>query len=419
MSETNPDMPHVTTTPAASPAPPNLPHDDSRKLRAALHALPGPIDRATLFDDLPAWIVTDYEHVRAALTDKRLIKDPFGLPPGVHPFQGRPYPETGNWQGVRQLFGLDGADHLRVRRVLQPAFSAKALAGWRPALEANVCRLLEAVLARGGGDLVTELFEPVSTEALCHILDVPSGDRQVVLDGGRVLAGPLPPGNPYFLQVVRDTRDLATRLLRTHTTSPATQGGLLDLMVAATRDKTLSMREAVGNIMVLIATNLPNTVAVMARATVTLLARPDLASALAANPALAAPLTEEALRLASSTPLATWRFAKCPMNLAGTELQVGDIVLTALDSANHDPAAYEAPDQFRPGRDGPPHLAFGHGAHFCLGAELARMQIHAVLQALAPLAPRMRLTTPEDQLPWTAGSLLAGLAAVPVGTGAP
>ncbi|MEU7158481.1 cytochrome P450 [Streptomyces chrestomyceticus] len=396
---------------------PKLPHGCSHAIHAALAALPGPIDRVLLFDELPTWIVTGYEEVKQVLDDDRLIKDWLSLPDGKPPFGGRRYPEDGYAPGVRHLFGLDAPDHTRLRRVTQHAFSARATARWRPLIRAETDRLLDALVARGGGELVGDVFEPLSVRVLCAILGVPDEYRELVREGGATLFGPLSSGDPRYLRVVTDVRSMAMRLLRQCRNAPAGDrrgDDIVTLAATAWRDGTLSASEAVGILFQFIAGNTLNTVSVLANGAVRLMEEPQLAGLLRDNPVLLRPITEELLRLTSATALSTWRFASRPMTIAGTRIDTGDVVLAALDHANHDSAAYPGPDRLLPGRPAPPHQAFGHGRHYCAGAELARAEIQTVLVALTGLLPHMKLAVPAEQLPWSPLSFLQGISAVPV-----
>ncbi|TDD96355.1 cytochrome P450 [Actinomadura rubrisoli] len=395
---------------------PRIPHGCSRAIHGILAALPGPVDRVLMFDDLPVWIVTGYEHVRQVLSDDRLIKDWSRLPDGGPPFGGRRYPEDGYAPGVRHLFGLDAPDHTRLRRITQQAFSARATARWRPHIQTETRHLVDEIVARGGGDLVADLFEPLGVRVLCTVLGIPDRHRELVRRGGAMLFGPLNSDDPRYLEVVTDVRSTAMRLLKQRRDTPEEQrdDDVVTLAASAWQDGTISAQEAIGVLFQFIAGNTLNTVSVLANGAVRLIEDPGLAGTLRDDPALAGPVTEELLRLSTATALSTWRFASRPMTIAGTRIDAGDIVLAALDHADHDPGVYPRPDHLLPDRPGPAHLAFGHGPHYCAGAELARVEIQTVILALARLAPRLEPVLPSEQLPWSRLSFLQGITAVPV-----
>ncbi|WP_280382542.1 cytochrome P450 [Nocardia wallacei] len=392
-----------------------IPHGCSRDIHAVLASLPGPIDRAIMFDDLPAWVVTGYHNVRQVLDNDELVKDPLRLPPGVHPFRGRRYPEDGYSLGGRHLISSDAADHTRLRRISKPFLSRRAVQHWRPHIETTTDDLLAAIIEHGGGELVGELFEPLANTTICRVLGIPATADRTVLTGSRTLLGAVHPRDPDYMRASADLQTLLTDLLRRRADrTGADTDDLAGAAAAAWQNGTIGLRDALGVVRQFITANTINTVSVLARTAVTVLEDPGLAATVAADPTAACDVTEELLRLQSSAPLATWRFAPHPMTLLGARLDVGDIVLAAVDTADHDPEVYPDPHRLIPGREGPPHLAFGHGRHHCAGAELARLEIQTVLVALARHAPRLSVAEPADRLPWSDTVLCHGLARVPV-----
>jgi cytochrome P450 len=373
----------------------------------------GPIDRVILFDDLPVWVVTGYKHVRQVLTDEQLIKDPLRLPPGVHPFRGRRYPEDGYALGGRHLIASDAADHARLRRVSRPFFSRRGVQRWRSHIEDDAAALLDAVVARGGGELVGEVFEPVANTTICRVLGIPAASRPVVLAASQTLLAAIHPEDSDYRRIAGDLQDLLTRLLRDH---DGISDDVIGAAAGAWRDGSLSLRDALGVVRQFITANTINTVSVLARGALTLLQDPKLAASVGADQNIVVALTEEVLRLQSSAPLATWRFAPRPMNLLGAELQSGDIVLAALDTADHDPTIFANPSQLRLDRPSHQHLAFGLGTHYCAGAELARLEIQIVLFVLGARAAHVHLTESANDLPWCPTVLCQGIARLPVTT---
>ncbi|MEE2043476.1 cytochrome P450, partial [Nocardiopsis tropica] len=131
---------------------------------------------------------------------------------------------------------------------------------------------------------------------------------------------------------------------------------------------------------------------------------------------LLGPAVEETLRLESPLQNATWRFPQKPTTVGGVALEAGEPVLVSLLSAGRDPGRYDDADGFRPGR-GDAHLAFGHGAHFCVGAQLARMEARVAVGALLDRFPGLRLAVDESELRWWPSMIMHGLFALPVRTG--
>jgi cytochrome P450 len=395
-----------------NPALPLIPHKDSRGVQAALMSLPGPIDRVVLFGELPVWMVTGYGHVRRVLADDQLVKDPLRLPSGIHPFAGRRYPEDGYALGGRHLVSTDSPDHERLRRITQPEFSRRAMRRRRPLIEETTRRRLSPLLARGEAELVTDFVQPVLNDIICHLIGIPDHGWDTALAGSLTLLGAPHPESRSYRDVASSVQALIVTLLEQRRAEPASD--VATVAAAAWSDGQVTRREAVGLLRELISANMINTIPVIARGVISLLSRPELAEALVGDAALAERVTEELLRLASPNAIAPWRFAPRPMSICGTQLATGDIVMAATATANHDRPAFPNPDQLVPGRGGPAHLAFGRGPHYCLGAELARLETQIMLLTLAPLASRLELAVPEHALPWCATTLTHGLAAVPV-----
>jgi cytochrome P450 PksS len=123
---------------------------------------------------------------------------------------------------------------------------------------------------------------------------------------------------------------------------------------------------------------------------------------------------EELLRFTSPVEIATERYASEDIVIADTTIPRGEIVLTVLGSANRDAEQFAAPDRLDLGREPNPHLSFGQGAHYCLGAPLARLEGQLALAALLQRMPALRLAVPRHDLRWRRGLFLRGLQRLPV-----
>jgi cytochrome P450 len=125
-------------------------------------------------------------------------------------------------------------------------------------------------------------------------------------------------------------------------------------------------------------------------------------------------VVEEVLRHQSPIDTAIWRTARVDTRLAGAAIKAGDPVYVSLHLANFDAASRRYPEGFDPDRTDTGHVSFGHGAHFCLGAVLARTELAIVFSALAERFPALRLAVPLDELEWTVGSMLNAPTSLPV-----
>jgi len=108
------------------------------------------------------------------------------------------------------------------------------------------------------------------------------------------------------------------------------------------------------------------------------------------------------------------RYATEDVDFDGVTVRAGEPVVGSLSSANRDESVFERPDELDFHRDANPHIGFGHGAHHCLGAQLARMELQVALSSIVSHFPDLRLAVPESELPWKTGMLVRGLKSLPV-----
>jgi cytochrome P450 PksS len=157
------------------------------------------------------------------------------------------------------------------------------------------------------------------------------------------------------------------------------------------------------------------TVNLIASGALALLEHPEQAEALSSDPSLTKPAVEELLRYTSPVELATERYAREDVEIAGTTIPRGELVLAVLGSANYDEREFEDPDVLNLTRDPNRHLAFGRGGvHHCLGAPLARMEGQIAISALLRRFPHARLAVAPETLRWRRGLFLRGLHMLPL-----
>jgi cytochrome P450 PksS len=159
------------------------------------------------------------------------------------------------------------------------------------------------------------------------------------------------------------------------------------------------------------------TVNLIGNGTLALLQHPDQMEKLRADPALVRPAVEELLRYTSPVEMATERYAREDVTVAGVTIPRGDMVFAVIASANRDERQFANPDSLDITREPNRHLSFGLGAHFCLGASLARLEGQIAIHTLLRRLPEMRLAVAPRTLRWRRGMLLRGLEALPVAFG--
>jgi len=335
--------------------------------------------------DTPVRLVTRHEDVKAALSEPRLIRDRSSvtgsdlpdpqaelLAQGVDGFP----PEYAQYlSGHLALF--DGDEHTRRRSPLTRAFTARRVAALRPFAEKTAQELIEALAEREQADLLGEFAYPLSTAVICALVGVDPADQDRVCgwirdfaygDGSRVLEG--------LGGVVAYTKDLVAR----RRAEPAD-----DLVSALLADGGMTDEEIVTVFFLLINTGITPPALFLAHAVLALLDRPDQLERLRAEPGLLGRAVPELLRYVTLVRMGATLYATEDFVFAGTQLQKGEAVTVALFAADHDPAAYDAPERLDVTREfgrGDGHLAFGHGPHYCIGAALGRLVTGVVFEEL-------------------------------------
>jgi cytochrome P450 len=372
----------------------------------------GPVARVRMPGFGPAWFVTGYAEARAALNDPRLAKDVYRLPESAGRGRTRPSEAAGLHA---HMLNSDPPDHTRLRRLVQKAFTARR-AELRPRAEEIADGLLDAMAAAPGDvtDLLDSYARPLPTGVLCELLGIPVADRGWIAVTVAAYDKPA--------QSQRVTRDMAaylTGLIAAKRTAPGDD--LLSALVQV-RDKQgeegaedkLTGTELLSTAWQLVMAGFDTTVNLIASGTLALLTHPGEKTRLRQDPSLLPAAVEELLRFANPVKHATPSFTTEDLPIGGVVIPAGELVLTAITSANRDPARFPDPDRLDLGRDTGGHVAFGYGIHYCLGAPLARMEAEVAIGALLARFPRIELAVAPGELRWRPVSLMNGLQSLPV-----
>ncbi|MFI1864409.1 MULTISPECIES: cytochrome P450 [Streptomyces] len=357
---------------------------------------------------IPVRLITRYADVRAALSEPRLIRNRGAVPGGAEGpdpqaelaaavFDAFP-PEYAKYlTGPLALF--DGAEHARRRAPLTRAFTARRIASLRSFTERTAQELLDSLAERGGADLLHEFAYPLCTAVICELVGVDEADRAQVCgwirdfaygDGTGAVAG------------LKGVVDYVARLIARRRAEPADD--LISALIqnSAGSGDPLTEDELISTVFLLIDTGITPPALFLAHAALALFDHPGQLALLRERPELLERAVPELLRYVSMVRIGASLYAAEDFTFAGTPLRKGEAVAVALIGANHDPGEYgehaERLDITREFGRGDGHLAFGHGAHYCLGAALGRLVTGVVFDRLLIGRPGVELAVPRDGL---------------------
>jgi cytochrome P450 len=360
------------------------------------------------------WLVTGYAEARAALADPRLAKDAARVA-GLLDRQALRGRDSMFGQSLaHHMLNTDPPEHSRLRRLVNKAFTPRAVEQLRPRVERICADLLAAMAGRAELDLLEALAVPLPIRVICELLGVPAADRAAFRGWSNTLVSALPADAQAPASAAMS--DYLHGLIRAKRAEPA--GDMLSALAAVTEGgDRLTDGELVSMAFLLLAAGHETTVNLIGNGVLALVTHPDQLAALRVDRSRLPAAIEEFLRYDGPVNQATLRFTAEPAEIGGARLPAGEFVLVSLDAANHDGSRYADPDTLDIGRDASGHLAFGHGIHYCLGAPLARLEAEVAFSGLLDTYDRIELAVPADWLEWRFSVVMRGLERLPVRLG--
>jgi cytochrome P450 PksS len=367
-----------------------------------------PVYRTKLPDKRAVWLITRYQDVLAVLKDDRFSKD-------WAKAQAQPWIPGMFKPLMRNMLNLDAPDHTRLRGLVHTVFTPRLIENLRGRVQSLADELLSRVQARGQVDLVREYAVEIPTTVIAEILGVPVKDRLkfrkwsnagTASSASRFGILKAIPEIVLFIRYVRS-------LVRVRRANP--ENDLISaLALAEQAGDQLSEDELLAMLVLLLVAGHETTVNLIGNGVLALLENPDQLDRLHNDPALIKSGVEELLRHSGPLETATERYPREDTSVAGVTIPRGELVFAVLASANRDERQFENPDRLDLGRETNPHVAFGYGMHYCLGASLARLEAQIAVATLFRRVPNLKLGIPSNRLRWKSGLVLRGLESLPV-----
>jgi cytochrome P450 len=372
------------------------------------------------------WLVPHHADVSALLRDRRFGRTYLHV--ASHAEMGRPEePDYLGpfWYLIRNgMLDREPPDHTRLRRLVAKAFTPRMVERQRDGIQAVVDGLVDRIAEAGGGDLVADLAEPLSVTVIADLLGVPAADRPLLRPWSAQICGmyevnPTEEAARVASRAAFEFSDYLRELSRARRARPAD-----DLITALTQvvdgGDQLTENELIGTCVLLLNAGHEATVNATGIGWWQLFRHPDQLDRLRAGitpggaqgPALLPRATDELLRF--DTPLQMFeRWVLQDVEICGVQVPKGAELGLLFGSGNRDPAVFDDPDRLDVGRRHNPHLSFGAGTHYCLGAPLGRLELELSFGTLLRRLPRL---APAEEPAWKPTYVLRGLQALRVAT---
>ncbi|MFD6802913.1 cytochrome P450 [Streptomyces cyaneofuscatus] len=368
-----------------------------------------PVSRIRMaYGEGEAWLVTRYEDVRTVTTDRRFSRSAV---------LGRDFPRMTPEPIVQaeSINLMDPPASSRLRSLVAKSFTPRRVEQMREGTQRVVDRLLDGMEDEGSpADFVARVSSPLPLITICEALDIPEADRPWLRAHALTMMNVGAAGKEDAVRAKAELRGYFTELTAERRRSP---GDDLISTLATARDgaELLDDKELAVMAMVLLITGQDTTTYQLGNIAHTLLTRPQLLKTLQAEPERLPRTIEELLRyIPFRKGVGIPRIATEDVELGGVAIKAGDVVHVSYLTANRDPAKFDRPDELDPDRPSIPHMTFGWGAHHCLGAPLATMELEVAFVTLLARFPALRLDAEPEAIRWNTTSIWRYPLALPV-----
>lgn len=371
-------------------------------------AAEGPLRHLMLFTGVPVWLVTGYAETRELLAHPDVVRSPMD---GPHrdDIEDELISST-----ERHMLGANPPDHTRLRKLVTAAFTRRRIEALEPRIREIAAGLLDEMAAAGSPvDLVNSYSYPLPITVICELIGVPPVRREDFRRWSSVFVNAAMHPADEYIEATTLMLGFVHELIEQKRTAPADD--LLSGLIAA-RDggDRLSEDELTSMIFLLLAAGHETTVSLITNGVHALLRHPDQLALLRAEPDRLPAAVEELLRYDGPLQAAIPYIAQAPIDIAGSRIEAGEVIVFALLPANRDGRRIDRADELDITRTENAHLAFGHGIHHCLGAPLARLEGRIALGMLFERFPDLRLAEPDRDPDRTPGLLMNAIRGLPV-----
>ncbi|MCW3466353.1 cytochrome P450 family protein [Chitinophaga nivalis] len=375
-----------------------------------------PVQRITLENDYPVWLVTRYDDVMALLKDDRVTKVPGKALPADGALPEMPFESIDAMAMLsNHMLMMDPPDHTRIRTLVHKAFTPRHTEQLRPRVQQIADELIDKIIDKGSMDLIDDFAFPLPLTVIAELLGIPIEHHEMfrkwsnLLTDGYTTAENLP-------QVQEATHGFIHYLQQIFTERRANPGNdLISALVAVeeTGDR-LSEQELLSMVFLLFLAGHETTVNLIGNGMLALLQHPAQLQLLREKPELIESAVEEMLRYDASVATSTVRFAMEDIAIGGVVIPRGEEIMLMTGAANHDEKKFDQPGVFDITRTDNRHISFGHGIHFCLGAPLARLEGAVAVSTLLRRLPDIKLAVAPETLIRRPSMLIRGVQQLPV-----
>jgi pimeloyl-[acyl-carrier protein] synthase len=365
-------------------------------------------------DTMGLWLLVNHADCKAVMQDTKISRDPRQW---RNYAAIRPYLAESVLEKTVERFMLfnDAPMHTRIRQLVSAAFTPAAMRLIEEQVRATAVSMVAALPHDRPFDLLADFAQVFPIRVIADMLGLAPEDLAQTREWSDAISLVVEPAATRSLKEKSNQAAIEmTQYLQTEVARRRKQRGntVLDMLLTA-QDASgdLADDELIANLMLMFMAGHETTTNLLGNGMLTLLRHPDQLARLRANPELMPSAVEEILRFESPANVVA-RVTRAPLHISGVDIPAGELLYCLTGAANRDPSVFANPEQFDIGRTPNPHLSFGGGVHYCIGAPLARLEAAVAFEALLLRFPRLQLAQTDVQ--WRTLINLRGLTALPL-----